>query len=313
MEYRNLGSSGLKVSALGLGANNFGWWIDEQKSLAVIDHALEIGINFIDTADMYDKGRSEEFIASALKGRRTQVFIATKFAAAMGEGPNDRGGSRGYIMKAVEASLKRLKTDYIDLYQMHYVDPTTPIEETLRTLDDLVKAGKVRYIGCSNYAAWQLSEALWTSRFNNLNSFVTVQTKYNILERQIEQDLVPCCKAHGVGVIPWGPLAGGFLAGKYPRGEQPSTPSGATRPAKVLIQVYSNILTDTNWEKLAKLEAFAKARGHKMSELAIAWLLSHPWLSTVIAGASNPEQLDTSLAGANWGLTSEEVAEIEQI
>ncbi len=313
MEYRNLGSSGLKVSTLGLGANNFGWWIDEQRSAAVINHALELGVNFIDTADIYDKGRSEEFIAATLKGRRTQVMIATKFAGAMGEGPNDRGGSRGYIMRAVEASLKRLKTDYIDLYQMHYPDPTTPIEETLRTLDDLVKAGKVRYIGCSNFAAWQLSEAMWTSRFNNLNSFVTMQTKYNLLERQIEQDLVPCCKGHGVGVIPWGPLAGGFLAGKYRRGEQPSTPVGATRPAKVLIQVYSNILTDGNWEKLAKLEAFAKARGHKVSELAIAWLLAHPWLSTVIAGASSPEQLDASVAGANWKLSAEEVAEIEQI
>jgi len=196
---------------------------------------------------------------------------------------------------------------------MHYPDPTTPIEETLRTLDDLVKAGKVRYIGCTNYAAWQLSEALWTSRFHNLNSFVTVQTKYNILERQIEQDLVPCCKGHGVGVIPWGPLAGGFLAGKYRRGEQPSTPAGASRPPKVLIQVYSNILTDASWEKLAKLEAFAKARGHKVSELAIAWLLTHPWLSTVIAGASTPEQLDAGIAGANWKLSAQEVAEIEQI
>lgn len=313
MEYRNLGSSGLKVSALGLGANNFGWWIDEQRSAAVLNRALELGINFIDTADIYDKGRSEEFIAAALKGRRTQVIIATKFAMPLGEGINDKGGSRGYIMKAVEASLKRLQTDYIDLYQMHTPDPTTPLEETLRTLDGLVKAGKVRYIGCSNYAAWQLSEAMWTSRVNHLNSFVTVQPKYNILERQIEQDLVPCCKGHGVGVIPWGPLAGGFLAGKYRRGEQPSTPAGATRPVKVLIQVYSNILTDVNWEKLAKLDAFAKARGHKVSELAIAWLLAHPWLSTVIAGASSPEQLDASVAGANWKLSAEEVAEVEQI
>ena len=152
----------------------------------------------------------------------------------MGEGINDRGGSRWYIMRALEASLKRLQTDYVDLYQMHQPDPTTPIEETLRALDDLVKAGKVRYIGCSNFAGWQLSEALWTSRVNNLNSFVTVQPKYNLFERQIEQELVPCCKAHGVGVIPWGPLAGGFLTGKYRRGEQPPTPAPGARPAKVL-------------------------------------------------------------------------------
>jgi aryl-alcohol dehydrogenase-like predicted oxidoreductase len=313
MEYRNLGSSGLKVSALGLGGNNFGWWIDEQGSAAVINRALELGINFIDTADMYDKGRSEEYIGRTLKGKRTQVLIATKFAAVMGEGPNDRGGSRWYIMRAVEASLNRLNTDYIDLYQMHYPDPTMPIEETLRALDDLVKVGKVRYIGCSNFVGWQLSEALWTSRFNHLNSFVTVQTKYNLLERQIEQELVPCCKAHGVGVIPWGPLAGGFLTGKYRRGEQPATPAPGARESKVFLHIYKDVMMDRNWERLAKLDEFAKTRGHKVSELAIAWLLSHPWVSTVIAGATRPEQLDANLAGANWKLTAEEVAQIEQI
>jgi aryl-alcohol dehydrogenase-like predicted oxidoreductase len=313
MEYRNLGSSGLKVSALGLGGNNFGWWIDEQGSAAVINRALELGINFIDTADMYDKGQSEEYIGRTLKGKRTQVLIATKFAAVMGEGPNDRGGSRWYIMRAVEASLNRLNTDYIDLYQMHYPDPTMPIEETLRALDDLVKAGKVRYIGCSNFVGWQLSEALWTSRFNHLNSFVTVQTKYNLLERQIEQELVPCCKAHGVGVIPWGPLAGGFLTGKYRRGEQPATPAPGARESKVFLHIYKDVMTDRNWERLAKLDEFAKTRGHKVGELAIAWLLSHPWVSTVIPGATRPEQLDANLAAANWKLTSEEVAQIEQI
>ena len=313
MEYRNLGSSGLKVSVLGLGGNNFGWWIDEQRSAAVINRALELGINFIDTADMYDKGRSEEYIGLTLKGRRTQVLIATKFAAEMGEGHNDRGGSRWYIMRAVEASLKRLNTDYVDLYQIHFPDPTTPIEETLRALDDLVKAGKVRYIGCSNFAGWQLSEALWTSRVNNLNHFVTVQTKYNLFERQIEQELVPCCKAHGVGVLPWGPLAGGFLTGKYRRGEQPPTPTTGAKPSKAFIEIYNAVITDANWERLGKLDAFARTCGHKVGELAIAWLLSHPWLSTVIAGATRPEQLDANVAGADWKLTAEEVAQVEQI
>lgn len=313
MEYRSLGSSGLKVSVLGLGANNFGWWIDEQGSAAVINHAVELGINFIDTADMYDKGRSEEYIGRTLKGRRTEILIATKFATPMGEGVNDRGGSRWYMMRAVEASLKRLKTDYIDLYQMHKPDPTTPIEETLRGLDDLVKAGKVCYIGCSNFAGWELSEALWTSRANNLNSFVTVQPKYNLFERQIEQELVPCCKAHGVGVVPWGPLAGGFLTGKYRRGEQPSAAAPGARPNKAFSGLYNAVITEANWERLAKLDAFAKTRGHKVGELAIAWLLSHPWLSTVIAGATRPEQLDANVAGANWKLTAEEVAQVEQI
>jgi aryl-alcohol dehydrogenase-like predicted oxidoreductase len=313
MEYRNLGKSGLKVSVLGLGTNNFGWWIDEPASAAVINHALKIGINYIDTADMYDSGRSEEFIGRILKGRRKEVLIATKFGMPMGEGINDRGGSRGYIIRALEASLKRLQTDYVDLYQMHQPDPTTPIEESLRALDDLVKSGKVRYIGCSNFAGWQLSEALWTSRVNRLNSFITVQPKYNLFERQIEQELVPCCKTHGVGVIPWGPLAGGFLTGKYRRGEQPPAPAPGARPAKAFLYLYSPVMTDANWGRLGKLETFARDRGHKVAELAIAWLLSHPWLSTVIAGATKPEQLDANLIGAGWKLTPEEVTQVEQI
>jgi aryl-alcohol dehydrogenase-like predicted oxidoreductase len=313
MEYRNLGSSGLQVSVLGLGANTFGWWIDEQSSAAVINHALELGINFIDTADTYDKGRSEEYIGRTLKGRRAEVIIASKFAAPMGEGVNDRGGSRWYIMRAVEASLKRLKTDYIDLYQMHRPDPATPIEETLRTLDDLVKGGKVRYIGCSNFSAWGLSDALWTSRVKHLNAFVTVQPKYNLFDRQIEQELVPCCKAHGVGVIPWGPLAGGFLTGKYRRGDQPPAPAPDARSSKAYNRLYSTVITDSNWERLGKLDTFAKNRGHRVGELAIAWLLSHSWLSTVIGGATRPEQLDANIAGANWTLTAEEVTQVEQI
>jgi len=262
---------------------------------------------------MYDSGRSEEFVGKAIRGKRVDVIIATKFAAVMGESLNDRGGSRWYVTRAVEASLKRLNTDYIDLYQMHFPDPTTPIEETLRALDDLVKTGKVRYIGCSNFAAWQLSEALWTSRVNNLNSFVTVQPKYNLFERQIEQELVPCCKAHGVGVIPWGPLAGGFLTGKYRRGKQPPTPATGKMPAKAFHRLYNTVLTDANWDRLGKLDAFANTRGHKVGELAIAWLLWHPWLSTVIAGATSPEQLDANVVGANWKLTAEEVDQVEQI
>lgn len=312
MEYRNLGGSGLKVSALGLGGNNFGWWIDEPSSAAVLDHALELGINFIDTADMYDKGRSEEFVGSTLKGKRPDVIIASKFSSPMGEGMNDRGGSRWYIMRAVEASLKRLRTDYIDLYQIHFPDPTTPIEETLRALDDLVRAGKTRYIGCSNFAGWQLSEAMWTSRVNHLHSFVTAQAKYNLFERQVEQELAPCCRAHGVGLIPWGPLAGGLLTGKYRRDEAARLAAGEN-PPKAFKRPYGSLATDAHWERLEKLDAFAKARGHKLAELAIAWMLSHPWVSTVIAGATKPEQLDANLPGADWRLTAEEVAQIEQI
>ena len=219
MEYRNLGKSGLKVSEIGLGSLEFGGRLNEQESISVINQALELGINFIDTADVYNNGRSEEFVGKAVKGRRSKVIIATKFGISTGEYPNDYGGSRAHIIAAIESSLKRLATEYVDLYYIHWPDPTTPIEETLRTLDALVSAGKVRYTACSNFAAWQLCEALWTSRANNLEAFMGVQTRYNLLDRSIESELVPCCQRYGVGVIPWGPLAEGFLTGKYQRGK----------------------------------------------------------------------------------------------
>lgn len=311
MEYRRLGYTGLKVSEIGLGGNNFGRLADEQTSIAVINHAVDMGINFIDTADVYDQGRSEEFVGKAVKSKRSQVIIATKFAGAMGDGPNERGGSRHYILRAVDASLRRLQTDYIDLYQMHHPDVTTPIEETLRALDDLVRAGKVRYIGCSNFAAWQLCEALWTSKVNNLQSLVTMQSQYNIIERQIERELVPCCQAYRIGVIPWSPLAGGFLTGKYRQGEK--TPPNGRLSSPNWKPRYAYLLTEANWNKLAKLEAFAAERGHTVGELAIAWLLAKPWVSTVIAGARKIEQVSANVAAAEWKLTAKEVTEVEAI
>ncbi|MDD5082643.1 MAG: aldo/keto reductase [Dehalococcoidales bacterium] len=308
MEYNTLGRSGLKVSKIGLGGNNFGWWAGEADSIAVIEKAISLGINYIDTADMYDRGRSEEFIGKAVKGKRSEIIIATKFGYPTGDGPNDKGASRYHMLQAVDASLRRLQTDYIDLYQIHLPDPATPIEETLRTFDDLVRAGKVRYIGCSNFAGWQLSEAMWASRVNNLHSFVTVQSRYNLLERQIEAELVPCCLAHGVGVIPWGPLAGGFLTGKYHQGEKPPAESRLSKQT-----IYNNIFTEANWKKMAKLEAFAAARNHTVGELAIAWLLAKPWVSTVIAGARRVEQIAANLAAIDWKLTTEEVLQVESI
>lgn len=311
MEYRRLGSSGLQVSAIGLGGNNFGWYADEQTSIAIIHHALDAGVNFLDTADWYGKGQSEEFIGKAVKHKRSKVVIATKFGSVIGEGPNDRGGSRHHILQAVDASLKRLQTDYIDLYQMHMPDPTTPIEETLRVLEDLVRSGKVRYIGCCNFAAWQLCDAIWTSRISNLQRFVTVQARYNLLERQIETELVPCCQAYGVGVIPWGPLAAGFLTGKYRQGEKGPEDARLSKPAPS--PAYNNVLTESNWSKLAKLETFAAERGHNVGELAILWLLAKPWLSTVIAGARKIEQLSANLAAMEWKLTADEVTRVEAL
>ncbi len=307
MEYRVLGKSGLKVSEIGLGGNNFGGRVGEQESISVIHRALELGINFIDTANTYSQGRSEEFVGKGIKGKRSEVIIASKVGFPMGDGPNELGASSYHIMNAVEASLKRLKTDYIDLYYIHRPDPTTPIEETLRTLNDLVRTGKVRYIGCSNFAAWQLCEAMWTSRVNKLEPFVVVQSQYNLLDRNIESELVPCCQAYGVGVVPWGPLASGFLTGKYNRGKPAPDGTRLSSPRSRSNQ----ILTEANYDKLDKIQVFATERGRSAGELAIAWLLSHPWLSSVIAGATKPEQVSANVAAAEWRLTPQEMAQLE--
>lgn len=309
MEHRRLGKSGLKVSEIGLGGVNFGWTADEQTSINIIEHALELGINFIDTADDYTQGRSEEIVGKAVKGNRLKVVIATKFGFPTTVGPEEQRGSRNHIMKAVDCSLKRLNTDYIDLYYIHYPDTETPIDETLRAMDDLVRSGKVRYIGCSNFPAWRLSDALWTSKLHNLESFVAVQTSYNLLDRGIERELVPCCQTHGIGVIPWSPLASGFLTGKYRRGqEMPAGARLANQPSGS-----SRMLIDTNFDKLAKLEIFAQERGHSVGELAIAWLLSHPWLGSVIAGARRVEQLSLNVAAVGWKLTTEDIVQLDKI
>lgn len=309
MEYRKLGNSGLKVSEVGLGGNNFGWWADEATSVSVINHALDMGITFIDTADGYAQGQSEAFVGKAAKDRRSQVIIATKFGAPMGKGPNERGASRYHVMEAVDASLRRLQTDYIDLYQLHLLDPSTPIEETMRALDDLIRAGKVRYIGCCNIAAWQLCEALWTSKTNGLASFITLQMRYNILERQIESELYPCCQAYNVGVVPWGSLCGGFLTGKYRQGEKGPAGARLSEP----MPFYDYIMTEANWKKLDGLKDFAAQCGHTVGELAIAWLLSRDRVCSVIAGARTIEQVSENVKAAEWKLTADELTQIEAI
>ena len=323
MKYRNLGRSGLKVSEIGLGSLEFGRRLNEQDSVSIISHALDIGVNLIDTADVYSNGLSEEYVGKAIKGKRSRVIVATKFGISTGEYPNDYGGSRAHIMNAIDSSLKRLATDYIDVYYIHWPDPTAPIEETLRTLDSLVHAGKVRYLACSNFAAWQLCEALWISRTNNLESFVGVQTRYNLIDRSIESELVPCCQRYGVSVIPWSPLAEGFLTGKYQRGKplptgtRLSSPRTAPPPRATLPGmparpgIFTPVLSDANFDKLEKMQQFAAGRNHSVGELAIAWLLSHPWLSSVIAGVTSSEQLSANVAAADWKLTEEEKIEFE--
>lgn len=309
MEYRKLGSSGLKVSVVGLGTNNFGGRIDEAQSGAVVRQALDEGINFIDTANIYGRGVSEERIGVALKGLREDVLIATKVSGAMGDGPNSKGNSRHHIMEQVDASLRRLQTDYIDLYQMHFPDSSTPIEETIRALDYLVHQGKVRYIGCSNFSAWQTCEAIWTSRSLNLIPFVSVQPEYSMLSRGVERELIPFCEEYNLGVLPYFPLASGFLTGKYRRGEP--VPDGTRLASNARAQ--ERTLTDANFAMLERLENFAEERGHPMVELAIAWLLGNSSVSSVIAGATKTDQVIANAKASGWQLAESDMKEVADI
>lgn len=308
MKYRQLGRSGLWVSVVGLGTNQFGGKVDEKGVAEIIDAALDLGVNFIDTADVYTGGKSEETIGKTIAKRRDQVVLATKVGSRTGDGPNDVGASRRHIIAGVEASLRRLGTEYIDLYQIHRFDPHTPFEETMRALDDLVRSGKVRYIGASNYAAWQLCRANDVAEMRGWTPFISIQPHYHMLERSIEKELVPYCEAFGVGIIPYFPLAGGFLTGKYRRGQAP--PPGSRGEASAYVQQY---FTERNFDVIERLEAFAKARGKSMAELAIAWLIARPQVASVIAGVTSVAQLQHNVKASEWELSPEEMQEIEHI
>ena len=307
MEYRYLGHSGLQVSVVGLGCNNFGGRTDEAQSVEVVNTAIDLGINLFDTSDSYgNRGGSEEILGRALKGKRRDVIIASKFSSPMGEGPHWSGGSRRYIHDAVDASLRRLGTDYIDVYQYHFPDPHTPLEETLRALDDLVRDGKVRYIGNSNFTPSQVVEAAWIAKTEHLTPFISAQNQYNLLERSIEKELVPVCARYGLGILPFFPLASGFLTGKHRPG-QPA--QEGTRLAGPMGQ---RILTEGNYETLQKLEAIAERAGHTMLELAMSWLAQQPQISSVIAGATKPEQVKSNVESVNWKLTPEDLAAVDE-
>jgi aryl-alcohol dehydrogenase-like predicted oxidoreductase len=308
MEYRNLGSAGVKVSAIGIGCNQFGGVVDRDGTKAILHRALDLGINFFDTANVYSAGVSEEFVGAALQGQWHRVVIATKGRFKMGEGPNDLGASRYHLTNAVEASLRRLGTDHIDLYQIHRWDEATPIEETMRALDDLVRAGKVRYIGASQFAAWQMSHSNDLAEMMGWERFVTVQAHYHLLEREVERELVPYCEYAKVGLLPYFPLAGGFLTGKYQRGE--AAPAGTRGERSPYVQKY---LTDANFDKLDKLRAFAESRGRTLHALAFAWLLSRDFIPSVIAGATKPEQVESNAATVDWKLSNEELAELQEL
>lgn len=312
MEKRVLGRSGLEVSVVGLGCNNFGGMIkslDTEAARKVVFAALDAGITLLDTSDSYGvNGGSESTLGEILGDRRKDVVLATKFASPLNREKSTRyNGSRGYIMGAVEDSLRRLKTDYIDLYQYHFPDPLTPIEETLRALDDLVKQGKVRYLGCSNLPAWQLVDAGWTSRHNGLNSLLSTQAEYNLISRSAETELFPAMRSTGMTLLPYFPLASGLLTGKYRKGQE------LPADTRMSMAYFKAGLTEANLDKVEKLIAFSEARGRSILELAFSWLASQPIVSSVIAGATRPEQVVANAAAASWKLTAEELAEVDTI
>jgi aryl-alcohol dehydrogenase-like predicted oxidoreductase len=284
--------------------------IDTEQTRVVVHKALDLGINFFDTADIYgNRGGSEEMLGKALGPKRRDVIVASKFGMPMGDGQFARGASRRYIMSAVEASLKRLNTDFIDLYQLHAPDPETPQEETLSALNDLVRAGKVRYLGSSNFTGWQVADAAWISRANELAPYVSAQNQYNLLDRRIERELVPACRHFGVGILPYFPLASGFLTGKYKKGAEPpkDTRLGA------MGAMAARALSDANFAVLEKLKEFAGSYGHSVLELAIGWLASMPQVSSVIAGATKPEQVADNVKAGEWKLTPQELDEVDKL
>ena len=308
MQYRYLGRSGLQVSTIGLGTNRFGGKVDQAGVNAIVDAAIDLGINLIDTADVYTEGNSETTLGEALKGKWHKVILATKGFNATGDGPNDKGASRYHLIAAVEDSLRRLQSDHIDLYQMHRYDDATPIEETLRALDDLVRSGKVRYIGASNYMAWQLARANLLAELNHWTPFVSIQNHYHMFERELEHEVLPFCAAHHVGILPYFPLAGGFLTGKYRRGAP--APAGSRGESSPYVQAY---MTDANYDKLEKLEQWAATHGGSLGDLAHAWLLAHPEVSSVISGATSADQLRANAKSADWSLSVAELAEVNAL
>jgi len=308
MKYRRLGRSGLEVSLLGLGTNAFGKRADEDTSIRIIHHAIDRGINFIDTANIYAGTESERIIGEALVGKRHNAVLATKAGLPTGTGPHSRGSSRYHLQQELEQSLRRLKTDYIDLYQIHTFDPNTPLEETLRTLDDFVSSGKVRYIGASNYTAWEFMKALGISDHQGFARYVSSQTCYSLADRTPEQELIPMCLDQGVGLIPYFPLAGGILSGKYLTAGQ--TPQGSRADTDPGFNRFLNDRTITLGQQVSKLAA---DRGYTPSALSLAWLMDQPVVSTVIVGATKVQQLEDNLQSLDVQLTPELTQSLQEV
>ena len=323
MNYRKLGSSGILVSEIGLGTNNFGRRLDYSESEEVINHALDSEINLLDTADMYSNGLSEEYIGKAIKNKRDQVIIAskggmnpmpsptdTKVAQRVNEGPNKSGLSSVHLKRSVEESLSRLDTDYIDLYQTHIFDPYTNQEETLRALDDLISEGKIRYIGCSNYMAWELVEGIHISKRYGWSEFTTIQPEFSMFEREPESELIHACDKYNVGILPYFPLASGFLTGKYKRD---SIPEGGRLSGGGHSAWSEKWLTEENFNTIENLEKWASNKGITMVQLAFAWLLAKKSVSSVIAGATSKAQIDSNITGSGIKLNEKEIIEINNL
>ncbi|MFE0591177.1 aldo/keto reductase [Micromonospora echinospora] len=313
MTFRRLGDSGLVVSVVGVGCNNFGRKLDLPGTRAVVDAALDAGINFFDTADIYGQpqGASEEMLGAALRGRRDDVVLATKFGMDMhGMNGPDHGarGARRYVARAVEASLRRLGTDHIDLYQMHEPDPGTPVEETLAALDDLVRAGKVRYLGNSNFSGWQIADADWTARTAGTTRFVSAQNHYSLLERAVETEVVPACERFGLGLLPFFPLADGLLTGKYRRGEQPPAGSRLSGGGR-----YAQRFATADWDTIEAIGAYADQRGLTMLQVAIGGLAAQPAVTSVIAGATTPEQVRANAEAGAWQPDDDDLAALRAL
>jgi aryl-alcohol dehydrogenase-like predicted oxidoreductase len=311
MEFRNVGNTGLRVSELCLGCMTFGRESDAETSRRMIERFVEAGGNFLDTADAYTAGRSEEIVSRALKGRRQEFVVATKVYFRMGPGPNDFGLSRRHIMDACEASLRRLQTDYVDLYQAHCWDRYTPLDETLAAFDDLVRSGKVRYVGVSNFTGWQLMKALWLSDRHGWARFVCLQPRYNLVDRQIERELLPICRAEGLGVIPWAPLGGGFLSGKYRRDAAMPKDARIARAEPHWAESMERQGTERAWHTLDVVGQIAQQRGKSSAQVALAWLKAQPGVTAPILGARTLEQLEDNLGCLGWELTPEEMARLD--
>ena len=312
MKYKRLGRTGLKVSEICLGGMTFGDEADEKETERILDMARDGGINFIDTSDAYpfsNSTRSETILGPLLKGHRNETILGTKVMRRISPHPNDAGLSRKHIMDAVDNSLRRLQTDYIDLYQAHAWDPETPIDETMRAFDDLVRQGKVRYIGCSNFDAWQVCKALWVSEVNNGARFDSVQPRYNLLTRGIERELLPMCEAEELGVIPFNPLGGGFLTGKYAKGEEPM--QGTRFAARANYR--KRYSTDQNFETVEKLRAIADEHGRDLIHMSVAWVLANPIITSAIVGASKASQVETILGAVDVTLSNEEMEACDQV